>query len=403
MDFNKLRADFPIFKSHPQLIYFDNACTTQKPQCVVDAIVAYYTEHTACSGRSAHKMAKETDIKFEEARKKVAKFVGASENDVVWTKNTTESMNLVANSFDFKAFGRNKVVTTNLEHHSAILPFQLLAARGEISFDFAEADESGTIPDEEWNKKIDRNTALVVVHHSNNTLGTKSNLRHIIKVAHDNGALVLVDGAQGVPHCEVNFKREGYDFLAFSGHKMLGPTGIGCLIGRKELLAQLRPFAVGGGTIQNVKLPEGTTYLAPPQRFEAGIQHYAGAIGFGAAVDYLSKIGMRNVQLHEQVLASKLYDVLSSVGGIKIYGPQTAKDHGALFSFNLGKGKPHEVALMLDQFNIAVRSGLFCAQPAMEAMGAKDGAVRVSLYLYNTLAEIDSFEEKMKKIAQLYK
>jgi cysteine desulfurase/selenocysteine lyase len=397
---HNLRNDFPIFSKRPELIYFDSACTTLKPKPVVDAVVAYYTEYTACAGRSAHSMAKEVDAKFEEARAKVAKFVGANFDELIWTKNTTEAMNVLANTFDFSK--KKKVVMTNLEHHSSILPFLKLKELGKIDIEYVEADEHGEISDEQWKKAITKDTALVVVHHTNNSVGTRSNLPLITKLAHENGALIAVDGAQGVPHCEVNFKREGYDFLAFSGHKMLGPTGIGALVVRKSLMEKMPPFLVGGGTIQNVKLEHADYLTHTPHKFEAGIQNYSGAIGLGAAVDYLSKIGMKNVEKHEQVLAQKMHEVLSSIDGIVIYGPEFSKSHGALFSFNLKGAKQHEVALMLDQAHIAVRSGVFCAQPAMEAMGAKDGAVRASLYIYNTEEEIEKFGERLEKIAKLY-
>lgn len=395
-----LRKDFPIFSKRPELIYFDSACTTLKPKSVVDAVVSYYTEYTSCAGRSAHFMAREVDAKFEDARSKVAKFVGASPEELIWTRNTTEAMNELANTFDFSK--RKKVVMTNLEHHSSMLPFLRLAEMGKITIEYVKANEHGEISDEQWKKTIEKETALVVVHHTNNSVGTKSNLQLITKLAHENGALIAVDGAQGVPHCEVNFKKENFDFLAFSGHKMLAPTGIGALVVRKNIMEKMPPFLVGGGTIQNVKL-EHADYLAhTPHKFEAGIQNYSGAIGFGAAVDYLSKIGMKNVERHEQELAKKMHDMLISIDGVTIYGPEFSKSHGALFSFNIKGAKHHEVALMLDQAHIAVRSGVFCAQPAMEAMGAKDGAVRVSLYIYNTAEEIEKFGERMKKISQLY-
>lgn len=400
MNGDNLRKDFPIFSKRPELIYFDSACTTQKPKQVVDAVVSYYTEYTACAGRSAHKMAKEVDAKFEDARTKVAKFVGANFEELLWTKNTTEAMNVLANTFDFSK--RKKVVMTNLEHHSTMLPFLKLKELGAIDIDYVIANEHGEIADEQWKKAIDRETALVVVHHTNNSVGTKADLPLITKLTHENGALIAVDGAQGVPHCEVNFKKENYDFLAFSGHKMLGPTGIGALVVKKDLLKKMPPFLVGGGTIQDVKL-EHAEYIAGPHRFEAGIQNYSGAIGFGAAVDYLSKIGMKNVESHEKTLAERMQETLQKIDGVTIYGPAFSKSHGALFSFNLKGAKPHEVALMLDQANIAVRSGVFCAQPAMEAMGAKDGAVRASLYVYNTEDEIEKFGERLRKIAQLYK
>jgi len=389
-----VRKDFPIFQKRPDLLYFDSACTTLKPKPVIDAVVSYYSEYSACAGRSSHSLAKEVDAKFEESREKVAKFVGADKEQLIWTRNTTEGMNIIANTFDFSK--RKKVVMSELEHHSSILPLKKVA-----NVEFISANSNGRVDDEAWKKAIDNETALVVVHHTNNSIGTKSNLKEIIKIAHENGALVAVDGAQGAPHCEINFKKENYDFLAFSGHKMLGPTGIGALVVKEEILQKMPLFLVGGGTVESVTTRK-IEYKKDQHRFEAGIQHYSGAIGLGAAVDYLNKLGMKNIEAHEHRLAKKMYDVLSGISGVKIYGPGYSSDHGALFSFNVKNAKPHEIALLLDKTKIAVRSGVFCAQPAMEALGATDGAVRVSLYVYNSEEEIEKFEEKLRKIAEIY-
>jgi len=397
MDVEKIREDFPVLQS--KVTYFDSACMSLKPTQVVEAQNAYYEEYSGCAGRSLHKLGKKTEEKFEEARQKVAKFTGASANEVVWTRNTTEAINLVARTLDFTK--KNKVVTSNMEHHSALLPFMVPAKQGKLQMDYVKADAEGVTHAEDWEEKIDEKTMLVVAHHTTNSVGTHAPLKEITKAAHDNGALVLVDAAQGVPHVETNFKKSEADFLAFSGHKMLGPTGMGCLLAKAKLLEELPPFMVGGETVEHVSL-EAVTFLKPPQKFEAGLQNYAGAIGLGAACDYLAKIGMRNVEEHEKKLAKKLFDALSGLG-VKIYGPKDVKERSALAAFNMGKARPHEVAMMLDKIaNVAVRSGVFCAEPAMVHLGAPQGAVRASLYLYNTEAEVDYFRESLEKIAKLY-
>jgi len=397
MDVEKIRGDFPVLRS--KVTYFDSACMSLKPTQVVEAQNAYYEEYSGCAGRSLHKLGKKTEEKFEEARQKVAKFVGASPNEVVWTRNTTEAINLVARTLDFSK--KNKVITSNMEHHSALLPFLIPAKQGELKLEYVMADAEGLTHAEDWKEKIDEQTRLVVVHQTTNSVGTRAPLKEIIKAAHDNDALVLVDAAQGVPHVETNFRKLDADFVAFSGHKMLGPTGTGCLLAKAKLLEELPPFMVGGETVEHVSL-DSVTFLKPPQKFEAGLQNYAGAIGLGAACDYLTKIGMRNVEEHEKKLAKKLFEALSDVG-TKIYGPADVKNRSALAAFNVGKARPHEVAMMLDKIaNIAVRSGVFCAEPAMAHLGAPQGAVRASLYLYNTEAEVDYFRETLEKIVKLY-
>jgi len=395
-----LRRDFPIF-SKRKFVYFDNACTTQKPTAVLDAVNAYYTEYTGCAGRSQHHIGKKTEEEFEKARGKVAGLVGAKPNETVWTRNTTEAINLVACSLDFSK--RNKVVTSVMEHHSAFLPFQQLKKRGKISLDIVYPDKQGVFEDGAWQEKIDSKTRLVVVHHTTNTLGTSAPLREIVKTAHDCGALVLVDAAQGVPHHEVNFGREGYDFMAFSGQKMLGPTGIGCLVARRELLEEMPPFMVGGETVERVTIDDAV-FLKPPHKFEAGLQHYAGAIGLGAAADYLKRQGLNNINRHEKELAKFLFEELKQIKGVKLFGPADSSKTCGIATFNVEKAKnPHEVALMLDNLaGICTRSGVFCAEPAMTWLGAPRGAVRASLYLYNTMAEAEAFVATLKKIAATY-
>lgn len=396
-----IRDDFPILAKR-NVIYFDNACMSLKPRQVIDAVNSYYTEYGSCAGRSQHRLGKETEHKFEEARSKIAAFVGAQPREIVFTKNTTEAINLVANVLDFSR--RTKIVTSNMEHHSAFVPFQMLARKGKAKLDIVTAKADGTFDAEQWKEKIDRSTRLVVVHHTTNSIGTRSPLREITRVAHDNGTLVLVDAAQGTPHAEMNFKRDDFDFMAFSGHKMLGPTGTGCLVAKYNILEELPPFIVGGETIERVTLSE-TVFAKPPHKFEGGLQHYAGMIGLGAAADYLKKVGMKNIEKHVHELTETVLEGIKDISGIKIYGPADADRRQAIITFNVeGAKSPHDVAIMLDELNgITARSGVFCAEPALNHLGAPEGAVRASLYLYNTKEEVEVFLDTLRKIAAMFR
>ena len=398
MDPQKIRADFPVL-SKSNLIYFDSACTSLKPKQVIDAERKYYEELSACAGRSAHANAKKTEARFDEARQRVAKFINSKPEEVIWTKNCTEGLNLVIRSLDYSA--RKKIVASPLEHHAALLPIMEQERRGVAKAEYFSLNQNGEIDDGGIAEKIDRHTALVVVHHTTNTTGTRAPLEKITKVAHENGALVLVDGAQGVPHEQVDFKALDVDFLAFSGHKMLGPTGIGCLVGKTESLAKLDTFIVGGETVEAVHL-DSVKWKQAPKRFEAGIQNYAGAIGLAAACDYLARIGMQNVEKHEREMAMKIMEAIGNVPGATIYGDPDPSMRCALVSFNLKGVSPHQVALMADSLSkIALRSGVFCAQPASAALGFQNGAARASLYIYNTEKEVGIFQDAMQKISRL--
>lgn len=381
-----VRKDFPVLSNNPRLVYLDSACTSLKPRQVIDAEVSYYEELGACGGRSSHMLGRKTSEMTEQAREKVAGFVGAKAESLVWTRNATEALNMVAAGLDH---GGKKVVATELEHHSVLLPF----LRGGARLEILKAVD-GVIPEESW-EAVDKETALVVTHDWNNTTGVGQDIGKIAKIAHDNGALMCVDGAQGVPHHRSDYR--DIDFLCFSAHKMLGPTGIGALVAKD--LSKLEPLMSGGGTVKELRGTEMIP-LQGYERFEAGVQHYAGIAGFAAACDYLKKLGMENVESHEKRLAEGIKEALGSAGAV-IYGPQ--EKQAALFSFNFKGAKPHDVALMLDKHDIAVRSGFFCAQPAMEAMGAKDGAVRASGYVYNSSEDIKKFGEALAAVAGLYR
>ncbi|HSB47252.1 MAG TPA: cysteine desulfurase [Candidatus Bilamarchaeum sp.] len=395
---NGLRGDFPVLEKNRNIVYLDSACTSLKPRQVIDAEMSYYIELGACGGRSSHLLGRKTSEKAEEAREKVARFVGAAAEELIWTRNATEGLNLVANSPDYSS--RRKVVTSAMEHHSVLLPFMRLRDEGRIELVLLGCESDGSVPAEKWEGAIDRSTALVVSHSWNNTTGTGRDVRELGKIAHDSGALLCIDGAQGVPHHREDMRKNNADFLCFSGHKMLGPTGIGALAVRKGLMEKLRPLLSGGGTVKTVSA-EKVVPVDGQERFEAGVQHYSGMLGLAAACDYLSKIGMDKVEAHEKALARKMLDEIKSAGA-QVYGPDSADGHGALYSFNFKGAKPHDVALMLDKAGIAVRSGFFCAQVAMESLGAKQGAVRASAYIYNTEEDVRALGEQLRKLGLLY-
>ena len=400
MNVERIREDFPFLKQKingKPIIYLDNACTTLKCQQVVDAVVEYYTEYTGCAGRSIHKISKKTDEKFEESRNKVAKFVNAKSDEIIWTRNATEAINLVAKSFDFNKGG--KVVTTNLEHSSGLIPWQVLSEKGAIDLDFVLCNKDGGFDLEKFKEKIDKKTRLISIIFSSNVTGTTVPIKDIVKMAHDNNALVLADGAQAVPHLPVDVKKLDLDFLAFSGHKMCGPTGIGCLYGKKELLEKLTPFMVGGETITDAEL-RSHVFDKLPHRLEGGIQHYAGAIGLGAAVDYLRKIGMSDIEKYEKELSKELIEGLLNIPHLSLIGPKDWKRRNALAAFVIKGINPHDIAMILDHDNICIRSGMHCAYPIHKFLNEPKGSARASLYFYNTKDEIKFFIEKLNHIVK---
>ncbi|NYZ74062.1 aminotransferase class V-fold PLP-dependent enzyme [Candidatus Micrarchaeota archaeon] len=392
-----IRKDFPILTANPKLVYLDSACTSLKPSQVIEAGMAYYREFGACGGRSSHRLGRKTNDKLDDARGTVASFVGGESEGLVWTKNATEALNLVANAFDFSK--KRKVVTTIMEHHAVLLPFMKLRDEGKITLEMVPCDAQGEVSMEAWEGAVDGETALVATNSSTNTTGRRADLRRLASLSHDNGALICVDGAQGVPHNRTDMKRDGYDFLCFSGHKMLGPTGIGAMMARKEHLKNLKEFMVGGGTVSTVTCGQAN-YMNDHTRFEAGIQHYAGIMGLSAACQYLKGLGMDEVAKHEKDLAEAMLKELKDAGAT-VYGSESM-EKSAIYSFNIRNAKAHDVGLMLDKMDIAVRSGFFCAQPGMEAMGAHDGAVRASGYVYNTLDDVKRFGEALAKVKALY-
>lgn len=392
-----VRGDFPLLARHPKLVYLDSACTSLKPKRVIEAEASYYTEFGACAGRSSHTLGRKTNEKLEECRREVASFVNAEPEGLVWTRNATEALNLLLNSFDFSK--KRGVVTTVLEHHAVLLPLMRLRDAGRIELEVLGCDSKGEVPPDAWREAIGKETALAVTNSGNNTTGWRQDVKAIAKVAHDAGALICVDGAQGVPHHRTDFKKDDIDFLCFSAHKMLGPTGVGAFAAKGQLLDRMEPFIVGGGIVRTLAL-DRAEYMQGYSRFEAGIQDYAGIMGFAEACRYLKALGMEDVEAEERRLGEGLSKALAD-SGAAVYGGGGA-GYGATRSFNFSNGRPHDVALMLDKEGIAVRSGFFCAQPAMEAMGAKNGAVRASAYIYNNEDDIRRFTEALGKLGALY-
>lgn len=401
MDLEKIRQDFPMLQQRingKPIIYFDNACTTLKTKQLMEAMNAYYSKYTGCAGRSVHKFAIRTTEEYEKAREKVAKFLNARKpKEIIWTKNTTEAINLVAHSFKFEK--GDKVVTTNLEHSSGLIPWQELARKGVIDLHFVLCNKEGEFNIEDFKKKIDKKTKLVSIIFASNVTATKVPLEEIIKIAHDHGATVLADGAQSVPHIPINVKKLDVDFLAFSAHKMCGPTGLGCLYGKEDMLRRLEPFILGGETIKDAEL---TSHVLEdiPYRFEAGIQNYAGVIGFGATIDYLTDIGMENIEKYEKELSRILIEGLLKIPNLSLIGPKDWKKRGALAAFNIEGIEPQDLALMLNEDNIAIRSGAHCTYPFHKFINRKKGSDRASLYFYNTREEIRIFLDKLGSIAK---
>jgi cysteine desulfurase/selenocysteine lyase len=400
MDPTKIRQDFPILqkKSDKPLIYFDNACMTLRPVQVINAIKRYYEEFPACAGRSHHMLGKLVAEEVEKSRKTMKDFLGAkNEKEIIFTKNTTEGINLVAHSLSLKA--GDVVLTTDREHNSNLLPWQQLARIG-VKHEIIKSRADGTFDLEAFQKRMDRSVKLVSVVHTSNLDGTTVPAEKIIKAAHDWGALVLLDAAQSVPHKEANVAKLNVDFLACSGHKMMGPSGTGILYGKYDLLEKMNPFIVGGGTVVDSTYSTAT-YEKPPDKFEAGLQDYAGIIGLAEAARYIDKIGRKSIEQHETELNKIVTSGLLKLDGISLIGPADSALRSGIISFNVGKIGSHEVALLLDKnYNIAVRSGAHCVHSWFNAHNLK-GSVRASLYAYNTKEEAAVFLDAMQKLVKV--
>ena len=394
-----IRRDFPIFertiRDGKRLVYLDSGATSQKPQVVIDAESDFYRLHNAAVHRGAHQLAEEATDIFESARETVASFINAETDEVVFTKSATESLNLVAyamgnapegNRFHLKA--GDGIVVTEMEHHANLIPWQQLAARTGAELSWFEVTPEGRLDLSTLDSIVNEKTKVVSLTHQSNVLGTINPLEAIIKRAHEVGAVVILDACQSVPHMSVDVKDLDIDFLAFSGHKAVGPTGVGIFWGKGSLLAELPPFLTGGSMIETVTMT-GATWAPAPRKFEAGVPNMAQAAGLAAALKYLSNIGLANIHKHEIELTSYLLKKFSEIKDLRIIGPETTDSRGGSISFTFGDIHPHDLGQFLDSQGIAVRTGHHCAWPLNRKMGVP-ATTRASLYLYNTLEDCDA-------------
>jgi len=404
LDVARIRADFPILSrtvgGHP-LVYLDSANTSQKPRQVLDAMREHYEWHNANVARSVHTLGTESTTAYEGARAKVAAFIGAaSADEIVFTKNSTEAINLVAHAYGARLRPGDEIVISEMEHHSNIVPWQLLCERTGATLRWFNITEAGRLDLSNLDELVNERTKLVSYVHMSNILGTINPTGAITKRAHEVGARVLLDCSQSVPHLPVDVASLGADFIAFTGHKMLGPTGIGVLWGRYELLDGMPPFLGGGSMIETVTL-EKTTYAAVPARFEAGTPPIVQAVGLGAAVDYLSELGMPAVAWHEKELVAYALDGLSTVEGLRIFGPETPVGRGGTISFDLGGIHPHDVGQVLDSLGVQVRVGHHCARPTCVRFGVP-AMTRVSFYVYTTTDEVDALVRGLEQVRKVF-
>lgn len=402
LDVEAIRGDFPILKQEidPPLIYLDSAASSQKPNRVIEVLSDYYRTFNANIHRGIYRISEKATEQYEEARKKTARFINSPRaSQIIFTRNTTESINLVANSWgNANLRAGDEILVSLMEHHSNLVPWQLLAQRTGARLRYIEVTDEGFLHLEELNRLLTERTKLVAVTHVSNVLGTVNPVQSITAAAHAVGAKVIIDAAQSVPHLPVDVQAIDCDFFAFSGHKMCGPTGIGVLFGKLDLLEEMPPFLGGGSMIRSVQR-EHSTYADLPQKFEAGTPSIAQTIGLGAAVDYLNDVGLDAIHPHEQELLEYAHQKLSEIEGLTIYGPKPRHKAGAV-TFNLDRIHAHDVAGILDQDGVAIRAGHHCTQPLMQKFGVIATA-RASFYLYNKLEEVDSLYEGLLKAQKI--
>jgi cysteine desulfurase / selenocysteine lyase len=405
MNIQQIRQDFPILQREVHgkpLIYLDNAATSQKPRQVIQALVDYYEGYNANVHRGIHALAEEATAAYEAARRKVARFIGADGPDeIVFTRNTTESINLVAYTWGRTNLGPgDEIVLSEMEHHSNLVPWQILAQEKGARLRFAQTTPEGTLDLEQVRQLIGSRTKLVSLIHQSNVLGTINPIAEIARLAHDQGALLLADGAQSVPHMPVSVGKLGCDFLAFSSHKMLGPTGVGVLWGRREILNEMPPFLGGGEMIANVEL-ESSTYNELPWKFEAGTPNIADVIALGAAIDYLEAIGMDAIREHERELTAYAIASLDALPRVKLLGPRDPSKRGGVVTFSLGEIHPHDISAVLDYEGIAIRAGHHCCQVLHKKL-TLPATARASFYLYNTEAEVDALVKGLSRVEEVF-
>jgi cysteine desulfurase/selenocysteine lyase len=416
LDPEVIRKDFPALsrtvRNDQPLIYLDSGATSQKPRQVLDAVRDAYELHNAAAHRGTHLLGEEATDLYEGARAKLAAFLRAQPDEVVFTKNATEAVNLVAYAMSnatatgegsaerFRVLPGDEILITEMEHHANLVPWQQLCERTGATLRWLNVTPDGRLDLDGLDSKITGRTRIVAVTHQSNVTGTVNPVAEIAAAAHAKGALVLADAAQSVPHQPVDVAALGADFLVFSGHKMLGPYGVGVLYGRRELLAAMPPFLTGGSMIEIVRM-EGSTFLPPPQRFEPGVPFIAEAAGLGAAADYLTALGMANVAAHEESLTAHALEALLAIPGVRVLGPATTRDRGGSVAFDVDGVHPHDVGQVLDELGIAVRTGHHCAWPLHRALGVQ-ASTRATFYVYNTPAEVDALAEGIRHAQRFF-
>jgi cysteine desulfurase / selenocysteine lyase len=415
LDVEAVRADFPILGravrgGHP-LVYLDSGATSHKPRQVLDAEHDFYTMHNAGVHRGAHLLAEEATDAYEGARVRVADFIGADAGEIVFTKSATEGLNLIAYAMSnaatagpeserFRVGPGDEILITEMEHHANLVPWQQLCLRTGATLRWFGVTPEGRLDLSNIDELLTDRTRLVAVTHQSNVTGVIPPVTELARLAHARGALVVVDGAQSAPHQVVDVAALGADFFAFSSHKMVGPSGIGVLWGRRALLETMPPYVTGGSMIEVVKM-EGSTFLPPPERFEAGVPPSAQAVGLAAACDYLDGLGMANIVAHEEALTAHALEALTAIAGVRILGPLTTADRGGAVSFEVADIHPHDVGQVLDELGIAVRTGHHCAWPLHRALGVQ-ASTRASFYLYNTHDEVDALADGVRQAQKFF-
>lgn len=396
-----IRDDFPILQNR-KMAYLDSGATTQKPKQVIETIEKFYENNNANPHRGAYSLSIEATEEYENTRKKIAKFINARyEEEIIFSKNASESLNLVAYSYGLDNLKKDdEVVISIMEHHSNLVPWQYVTGKTQSNLKYMYVNENYELSKEEIESKITDKTKIVAITHVSNVLGTINPVKEIIKYAHKKGAIVIVDASQSIPHMKIDVQDLDADFLAFSGHKMLAPLGIGVLYGKREILNKMNPFLMGGDMIEYV-YEQKTTFAPLPNKFEAGTQNVEGVIGLGAAIDYISNLGYDKIQEIEDELLDYAREELSKLDFLKIYMTPNRKKHSAVISFNIKGVHPHDVASILDSENVCVRSGNHCAQPLLRFLG-EDSTCRMSLYFYNTKQDIDMLVEALKKAYKMF-
>ncbi len=401
--FEKIRKDFPILKekvNNKKLVYVDNGATTQKPKTVIDKLVEFYSKYNSNIHRGLHTLSEKATDEYENVRDKVANFINCEKEEVVFTSGTTQGMNMIAFGLIHKIEKGDEILLTQMEHHANLVPWQEVAKKKGAKLKFIPITKDYTLDLSEAKKLINKKTKIISMPHISNVLGTINPVSQIAKIAHQNNAIVIVDGAQSVPHMKTDVKKLGIDFLVFSGHKMCAPTGVGILYGKKEMLERLSPITFGGDMIYEVEY-EKSTYNKVPYRLEAGTPNIADVIAFGTAIDYLENIKMEDIKEYEKELTKYFLTKIKEIKNFKLYGPISSQSRAAVFSFTIKNIHSHDIGTILDSYGIATRGGHHCAMPLTSLLQVPSTS-RISLYFYNTFKEIDYIIKSLKKVEKEY-